>query len=505
MEPLFELPLSLPTRGSHQILRALHQQLRDAIVDGRLRPGLRLPSTRALSSAHGISRNTAVAAYDLLLSEGYVSMRQGSGCYVAEALSRSPASARPMPGQPASDRPTPGQLTPRRSNASRSTARRKGADARLSTYWRNRQARRLIMPPESVRYWFRCGMPETAIFPFDIWRRLSGRSMRLLSKPEGSRDPQGLPTLRNAIAKHVSVSRAVACRPDDVLVTSGAQQAFDLLARVLASGRQTSIAVENPSYPPMRGVFEAAGAKLIPVPVDESGLLVDRLPSQARIVCVTPSHQFPLGSAMSMPRRMALLEFARKNDAVVIEDDYDCEFRYDGRPLDALQTIDRHESVFYVGTFSKTMFPEIRLGFIVAPPWALEALIAAKQDMDLVSPFVNQHALAAFIAEGHLARHIRKMRSIYSQRRRLLLDGLQRDFARWLYPIPSFAGLHIAALLKNSKDAEDIVARARDVGVGVGTVGRYCFGKSHVQGLVFGYGTIPESAITEGLARLRQL
>jgi len=309
--------------------------------------------------------------------------------------------------------------------------------------------------------------------------------------------------LRDAIAKHVSVSRAVACHPDDVLVTNGAQQAFDLLARVLAGGRQTLVAVENPSYTPMRAVFEAVGARLAPVPVDNDGMLVDQLPSQARIVCVTPSHQFPLGSAMSMTRRMALLEFARKNGAVVIEDDYDCEFRYDGRPLEALQTIDGHESVFYVGTFSKSMFPEVRLGFIVAPPWALEALIAAKQDADLISPFINQHALAAFISEGHLARHIRKMRSVYSQRRQRLLDGLQRGFSRWLTPVPSFAGLHVAALLQ--VDADEVVERAREIGVGIGAVGRYCLGTPQIQGLVFGYGAISERSIVEGLARLRQL
>ncbi|HEY2403631.1 MAG TPA: PLP-dependent aminotransferase family protein [Steroidobacteraceae bacterium] len=473
MEPLFELPLRLPTRGSHQILRALHQQLRVAIVDGRLRPGLRLPSTRALASAQRISRNTAVAAYDLLLSEGYVSMRQGSGCYVADVLTR-PIVRRTGNGQ---------------------------SDRLPISFWSNQQPRRPMTAPEPVRYWFRCGIPETGSFPFDIWRRLSNRAMRALSKPDASRDAQGLPALRDAIAKHVSVSRAVACRPHDVLVTSGAQQAFDLLARVLAGGRQTPVAVENPSYPPMRAVFEATGAKLIPIPVDDEGLHVDRLPSQARIVCVTPSHQFPLGSAMSMARRMALLEFARKNDAVVVEDDYDCEFRYDGRPLDALQTIDRHESVFYVGTFSKSMFPELRLGFIVAPPWAMDALIAAKQHSDALSPFINQYALAAFIADGHLARHIRKMRSIYNQRRRLIIDGLPG----WLHPIPSFAGLHIAALVKNSKNAEDLVQRARDVGVGIGTVGRYSVGKLDLQGLVFGYGAIAERSITEGLKRLRQL
>jgi len=484
MEPLFELPLHLPTRGSHQVLRALHQQLRAAILDGRLRPGLRLPSTRALASTHGVSRNTAVAAYDLLLSEGYVSVRRGSGCYVAEALSRRAAGKSPA-GTPAAGKP------------------RAGADRRVHSFWRNRRARRAPPVPDSIRYRFRCGLPDTASFPYDIWRRLSNRAMRSLSNPDVSRDPQGLPALRDAIAKHVSVSRAVACRPEDVLVTSGAQQAFDLLARVLAGGRQTLVAVENPSYPPMRAVFEAVGAKLAPIPVDDDGMLVDQLPSQARIVCVTPSHQFPLGSAMSMTRRMSLLEFARKNDAVVIEDDYDCEFRYDGRPLDALQTIDRHESVFYVGTFSKSMFPEVRLGFIVAPPWALEALIAAKQAADLISPFINQHALAAFIAEGHLARHIRKMRSIYSQRRRRLIDGLQRDFGQWLHPIPSFAGLHVSALVQG--DAEALVERARDVGVGIGAVGRYCVGKPSVQGLVFGYGALSERSIVDGLDRLRQL
>ena len=217
MEPLFELPIRLPTRGSHQILRALHHQLREAIVDGRLRPGLRLPSTRALASSQGVSRNTAVAAYDLLLSEGYVSIRQGSGCYVAQALSR----------------PTPQRVK----------AGNMAADKRLSSYWRDRRAWQRLAPPESIPYWFRLGVPETGLFPYDIWRRLSNRALRTLSKAEVTRDAQGLPALRAAIAKHVSVSRAVACRPEDVLVTNGAQQAFDLLARVLASGRRTTSSV----------------------------------------------------------------------------------------------------------------------------------------------------------------------------------------------------------------------------------------------------------------------
>ncbi|WP_329955905.1 PLP-dependent aminotransferase family protein [Cupriavidus necator] len=235
--------------------------------------------------------------------------------------------------------------------------------------------------------------------------------------------------LREAIASHVSFARAVACGADDVVVTSGAQQAFDLIARVLVTPGKTVVAVEDPGYPPLRHAFAAAGARLVPVPVDDEGMQVDQLPAGARVICVTPSHQFPLGATLSLARRRALLAFARRHGAVVVEDDYDGEFRHGGRPLDALQTLDQDQLVWYVGTFSRSLFPGLRLGYAVVPPWARDAVVAAGQYTDWHSALLAQDTLAAFMAEGHLARHIRKMRAAYTGRR-------DRCWPRWRATAP---------------------------------------------------------------------
>ncbi len=300
MEPIFELALDLPDKGSRERLRSLHRQLRDAILDGRLQPGLRLPPTRVLASRYGVSRNTAVAVYDLLLSEGYLSTRRGSGTYVADVIPK-PAHRKSAVSPPANDQ-------------------------RLAAYWREPP---VTAPVQGVsRHTFRIGVPDVTKFPFDVWRRLSTRALRALAKtPAVPSDPQGRPMLREAIAKHASFTRAVSCHPEDIVVTAGAQEAFGLLARILVTPGKTVVAVENPGYRRLRAAFMAAGAKLVPVPVDAEGLVVDQLPAKARVICVTPSHQFPLGTAMSMRRRAALLELARARGAVVIEDDYEAEFR----------------------------------------------------------------------------------------------------------------------------------------------------------------------------------
>ncbi|MGH8172520.1 MAG: PLP-dependent aminotransferase family protein, partial [Rhodanobacteraceae bacterium] len=309
--------------------------------------------------------------------------------------------------------------------------------------------------------------------------------------------------LREAIARHVSFARAVACVPDDILVTAGAQQAFDLLARILVTPGRTVVAIENPGYPPVRAAFAAAGAKLAAVRVDAQGLVVERIPRDARVICVTPSHQFPLGSAMSAQRRAALLDLARKQGAVVIEDDYDGEFRFGGRPLDALQTLDRAESVFYVGTFSKSLFPAIRLGYVVAPPWARAALVAAKQCADWHCGVIEQDTLAAFIAEGHLVRYVRRMRGVYAARRDALLAALESDFSRWLEPVPNVAGLHLTAFTRTGLDADALVARARAESIGIGSLRPYYTGAAR-SGIAFGYGTIGQRDIVEALTRLRR-
>jgi GntR family transcriptional regulator / MocR family aminotransferase len=479
MEPLFEFPLTLPPRRSRTLLRALHGQLRAAILDGRMQPGLRLPATRALAAAYGISRNTALAAYELLLSEGYLLTRRGAGAYVADVLPQ--ASARPPPRTPADE-------------------------TRLNVHWRGLPATANGSERGMPRHDFRLGVPDQGTFPFEVWQRLSGRALRALSRaPIAYADPQGQPALREAIARHVSFARAVACRPEDVVVTAGAQQAFDLLARILVTPGKTVAAVENPGYVPTRGALAAAGARVVPVAVDEEGLVVEQLPADARVICVTPSHQFPLGCAMSVRRRAALLEFAQARGAVIIEDDYDGEFRFGGRPLDALQTLDRAESVFYVGTFSKSLFPAIRLGFVVAPPWARQALITAKHSADWYSPQVAQDTLAAFIAEGHMARHVRRMRQVYAARRQALLSGLERDFSRWLVPVPSAAGLHLAAFATPQADADALTELARQHEVGVYSLRRFYLGKADRPGLVFGYGATREPLIVEGLAVLHRL
>ncbi len=288
-------------------------------------------------------------------------------------------------------------------------------------------------------------------------------------------------------------------------MTAGAQQAFDLLARVLLTSSRMVVALEDPGYPPARAAFAATGAKLIPVPVDAEGLIVERLPPQAKVIYVTPSHQFPLGASLSMRRRAALLEFAQARGAVIIEDDYDGEFRFGGRPLDALQTLDRADSVFYVGTFSKSVFPMIRLGYIVCPPWARGTLLTAKQFTDWHCAVLAQETLAAFISDGLLARHVRTMRQIYNDRRELLLQTLQQDFDRWLVPLPSSAGLHVTALAKGSFDANALSTRALEKGIRVTSLRGFHAGKPARQGLIFGYGAIDVAHIPEALKRLQSL
>lgn len=476
---LFGFPLELPERGSRQRMAALHGQLRAAILDGRLKPGLRLPATRELAAALDISRNTAVAAYDLLLGEGYIEARRGAGNFVADlALRRGDRRTR-------IDAPAP--------------------DSRLAPYWRSFASLPVPMSAGGSAYDFRLGIPDSRCFPYDIWRRLSARALRNQSKAAPLYDlAQGRLPLRQAIAQHISFARAVSCEAEDMVVTSGAQQAFDLLARVLVTPGHTVLAVEDPGYPPLRAVFLAAGARVVGVPVDQEGLVVEQLPRDANVIYVTPSHQFPLGVVMSPRRRVALLEFARANGALVIEDDYDSEFRYSSRPLDALQTLDRDDAVCYVGTFSKCLFPTLRLGYAVLPPWLRSAFVNAKHQADWHGDVLAQDTLAAFIAEGHLVRHVRHMRKVYAERRDALLAALQRHGKKRLQVCASDAGLHLAAKLGMPVDGSALLERALASGINVELLGAYADGVA-VNGLAFGLGMIDVARIDEGIAKLMEL
>lgn len=477
MGPVFPFTLILPARGTGALTHALHQQLRAAILDGRLGPGSPLPATRQAAVALDIARNTVVTAYDLLIAEGYVIPRKGAKAVVADIAARRPAKSQ--------------RLHPPLE------------DPRLNPVWRLP-----FLHPEPVKDLparsFRLGIPDHRHFPHAIWRRLSAQSLRAWGKASFAYGPsEGIPALREAISRHVAFARAVACTADDVIVTSGAQQAFDLIARLLVTPGQTRVAVEEPGYPPARAAFAAAGAQLVPIPVDDEGLCVDRLPSDVRVISVTPSHQSPTGVALSMRRRTALLDFARAHGAVIIEDDYDGEFRFGGRPLDALQTLDRDGLVFYVGTFSKSLFPALRKGFVVAPSWARDALITVKHCADSHCDTITQCVLAVFIRDGHLARHVRRMRSIYATRREALLDGLQRELGAWLEPIPSEAGLHLAARIRAPELASAIIAKARRHTPGAQSIAEYALAPPERPAIGFGYGVIDASEILPALLRLR--
>ncbi len=480
MEPVFPISLQLPSRGSRQLLRSVHQQLRAAIADGRLKAGFRMPGSRTLAELLGVSRNCVVAAYDLLLSEGYVTAHPGGGTFVADI------------GRTRSSRQGP-------SNGFE-------MKERLAPYWRSEPAIIRFAPAADFTFDFVVGLPDKSEFPFEVWRRLSARALRGLSRaPAAYIEPEGRETLREAIAKHVSFVRAVACTKSDVVVTSGAQQAFDLLARVLVTPGKTVVAVEEPGYPPMRWAFDGCGGQVVPVPVDSEGIQVEQIPRNAKVICVTPSHQFPMGPALSARRRTQLLEFAAEHGAVIIEDDYDGEFNHAGRPLDALQTLDRAQSVFYVGTFSKSLFPALRLGYVIAPEWARQALIAAKQRVDWHGAALAQDTLAAFMTEGHLARHVRRMRSVYAQRRELLEAAISRHLPRELSVVPSSGGLHITALLSGSRQAARIAQAAAEERMRLMPISRYAASSSSPNGFAMGLGMIPAHRIEDGVSRLARL
>jgi GntR family transcriptional regulator/MocR family aminotransferase len=483
---LFEIQLEPGSRGSR--IGNLRDQLKAAIQDGRLAPGMRLPSLRDARKLFRVARNTMAEVYEQLLNEGYVVARQGSGTFVADTL--------PQARQPAAS--ANAQTYP------------------LNTFW---------LQPEvtaAIGFWretspatptssttsidLRPALVDVRMFPFDVLRRVSSQQLRLLErKTTRNKSPQGNQGnyhLRKAITSHIAVTRAVACQPDDVLVTSGAQQAFDLLARVLVASRDTVVAVEDPGYPPMRVAFAAAGARLVPVGIDAEGLIVDAIPTNASVICLCPSHQFPIGVSMSERRRQALIDFARRNNAVIVEDDYDGEFRFGGNPLTALRAHAASDVVFYVGTFSKCMLPSLRLGFIIAPDWARRALVAAKNCLDWHCSMPVQLGVAAFIAEGHLARHVRKMRRVYQQRRQLLMQLLNQDFSKWLEPIPSHYGMHISAAARTELDLERAVEKLARNHIQLHTFSRYYLGPPTRQGLIFGLGATQPTGLRRALSAL---
>ena len=460
--------------GRKDLTDEIYRQLRRAIVDGLLPPGDALPPTRELAQRLSVSRTTVTVAYDRLAGEGFVTARVGAGTFVSDEVPRSPP--------PAS---------------------RSAGTLRPQPFWDRVPVSTAFAAPAD--YEFRTGLPDATRFPFETWRRLMARELRVSAVGRGHYgDPAGQPALREAIARHVGTSRGVTATADDVIVTNGTQQALDLVARVLLAPGDR-VAVEDPGYPPPRLLFESLGLDVRGVPVDDHGLVVDALPRATRLVYVTPSHQYPLGTAMSLPRRTALLAWADRNDAAIVEDDYDSEFRYDGRPIEPLQTLDASGRVVYVGSFSKTMLATLRLGFVVAPRSLAPALRAAKYLSDWHTAIPPQAALAHFIEGGWLARHLRRMRGVYQERHEMIVAALGHGLADDLTMVPSAAGLHVSAIATTASPAEitAVVRRALAAGVAVQPLSQFRVHEAARSGLALGYGAIDTGLIGEGLRRLR--
>jgi len=482
--------LALPPldRAAARPLQAqLYDGLRDAVLTGRLAPGYRLPAVRRLAADLGVSRNTVLWAFDRLVAEGYLKARVGDGTYVARTLPEDLLHARGSTAVLWGTAPPAAILSER--------GRRLAAAGDLS--WALAAERRAFHP----------GMPDVAAFPRKEWARLLARRARTNAPLlVGYGDPWGFRPLREAIAAYLGAARGVACSPDRVIVVAGSQQGIDLAARLLLDPGDAA-AVEDPGYFGAQRALRAAGARLVPVPVDADGIDPgegDANLAGARLAYVTPSHQFPLGATMGLARRLRLLDWARRTGGWIVEDDYDGEFRYAGRPLPALQGLDAAGRVVYLGTFSKVLFPGLRLGYLVVPPGLADAFAAARASADVASPPLEQAALADFVGEGHFARHVRRMRLRYAERQRLLVRALDRHLGGEVEAREGEAGLHLIAWLPPAADDRAVARRAWSNGVVAPALSPLALGAPPPPGLLLGFAAPAESEIAEGVRRLRQ-
>ncbi len=479
--------------GTGALYQQLYQSLRSAILAGQLAPGTRLPATRAMARELGVSRNTVLLAYEQLLAEGYAVGQTGSGTFVASSLPDAMLTAAAVPEAI--------ECAPQE------------ASPRLSAYGRHAAAHAPMIPPSeparasALRYDFRYGLPAVEEFPHDIWRRLLARRARSASlRSLRYGPPEGYAPLREAIADYLRRSRAVVCDPDQIVVVNGSQQALDLTARILLDPGDR-VVIEEPHYQGARQVFLAAGAELLPGRVDAEGLDITALPkaaAEARLAFVTPSHQYPSGAIMSLARRLALLSWAEDTDAYVLEDDYDSEYRYEGRPVEAVQGLDRNGRVIYVGTFSKVLFPALRLGYMVLPRPLVQPILAAKWLTDRHTSTLEQEMLTDFIREGHFERHLRRSRTRNAALRTALLEALDTHLGSRISISGANAGIHLLIWLHDvaPDQLDGLITAAACADVGLYAVTPYYLTPPSQAGLLLGYAAMTETDIREGIERL---
>lgn len=468
--------------------RQLYTHLQTAILSGDLKPGTRLPSSRALAIQLNISRNTVLNAYQQLIAEGYLDGRVGHGTFVAQILPDHLLTA-----------PQPKDLVEISSDVSDKP--RFSEQARLQ-FTVPRMPLATPDGPNVAARPFRFGVPALQDFPYKLWSRLLIRHARHLpASAFPYQHAAGYLPLREAIAAHAMVSRGVHCTAEQILIVSGVQGGLDLAARLLINAGDP-VWMEDPGYLKARGAFVGSGAKIIPVPVDKEGMVVEagiaRAPG-ARLVYLTPSHQFPLGVTLSLARRIALLDWARRSDAYILEDDYDSEYHYARRPLPALQGLDHDGRVIYIGTFSKVLFPALRIGYLILPLPLVEAFRTVRNLIDTHPPVLEQAVLADFIVGGHFTRHLRKMRSLYAERRTAMLEAAHEIN---LEIHPPEAGMHCVAWLPEGMDAFVLVREAANRGVDIVPVSHFSIEPLARDGILLGYSEYSVEQIQDGMRHL---
>jgi GntR family transcriptional regulator/MocR family aminotransferase len=449
---------------------------------------MKLPSTRALASQLNVSRNTVLNAYQQLMVEGYLESTVGNGTFVAQVL--------------------PDHLfTPVGPNDPMDTTSREPGVPRFSDHAKLQlEAPQLddvtLWPQGALPRPFRFGVPALQVFPYKLWSRLVVRRARSMSVNFFTyQDLAGYRPLREAIAAHVTVSRRVQCIPDQIIIVPGAQEGMDLVARLLID-KGNAVWMEDPGYLQARGVFLGSGAEIIPVPVDQEGLIVEagiaRAP-RARLAYVTPSHQFPLGVTMALTRRLALLEWAKQANAYILEDDYDSEYRFARRPLPALQGLDDAGRVIYVGTFSKMLFPALGIGYLILPQPLVSAVERVLAFINTHPPILEQMVLTDFIVEGHLSRHLRRMRNLYAERRAALLEAAQ-ELPLEIYP-PE-AGIHCVGWLPDGMDDLALTREATKQDIHLVPVSSFSIEPLKRKGIILGYSEYSPEQIQDGMRRL---
>ena len=482
-----DLAIYLDSTSSTPLYQQLTEKIRSAVLSGRLKPNQKLPSSRSLAKSLTISRSTVTQSYEQLESEGYLETRRGAGTYVCHQIPDEwlqSQSVKPVTKETILNYP-------------------------LSNFAQNLgKIERLSISEPDYGISFRYGNPAFEYFPIQKWRKLIAyhcqKSSELLNYFS---DSAGYFPLRQEIADYLGRSRAVNCTPEQVIIVNGSQQALNLIARVILNPRDW-VAVEEPGYLGARYCFQGQLANLQPIPVNQAGLNIEILNNYQqdfKLVYVTPSHQFPTGVTMSLSQRIALLQWAEKTNTLVIEDDYDSEYRYGSQPIPALQGMDRANLVIYLGTFSKTLFPSLRLGYLVVPPHLVAIITKAKWLCDRFYPLLEQYALTDWIRLGHFDQHLRRMRQLYNSRRQALITALNQHFGDRIEIMGENAGIHLMAKIKTNLADEIILQTAAAAGIGLISARNYYLEPQNQGEFIFGYGQLEETEIEKGISQLKAI